>query len=86
MNKRGVELSMNVIIIAAIALIVLVVLILLVTGAFGNVRDQVSCSGKGGTCMSPQQCSQTDGVVTEAECPSNQNVVCCLPAPGGPQQ
>ena len=32
--KRGVELSMNVIIIAAIALIILVVLVLLITGAF----------------------------------------------------
>lgn len=44
MDKRGVELSMNVIIIAAIALIVLVVLVLLVTGAFGDVRSGTGCT------------------------------------------
>ncbi len=51
MDRRGVELSMNVIIIAAIALIVLVVLVLLVTNASSTVRQGTGCEAKpGGTC------------------------------------
>lgn len=62
MNKRGVELSMNLIIIAAIALIVLVVLVLLVTGSVGDLRSGTGCQnldngqctsvGTGQTCAS----------------------------------
>ena len=46
--KRGVELSMNVIIIAAIALIVLVILVLLVTKAGENTVSGTSCSSQDG--------------------------------------
>jgi hypothetical protein len=54
MDKRGVELSMNVIIIAAIALIVLVVLVLLITGSFNNIQGGTSCQSlhPGGGCQS----------------------------------
>jgi hypothetical protein len=52
MGKKGVELSMNVIIIAAIGLLVLIILAVLVINAGGRtqigVRD--SCNAKGGVC------------------------------------
>ena len=40
MKKKGVELAMNTIIIAAIALIVLVVVVLIFTGGFGDVSGK----------------------------------------------
>lgn len=50
--KRGVELSMNVIIIAAIALIVLVILILLVTRSGTSVQKGTDCSSlPNGICV-----------------------------------
>lgn len=82
MKKRGVELSMNVIIIAAIALIVLVVLILLVTGAFQRVKDGTGCRGNpGGQCVNAGQggsdpCVQQGKVRIASDCPQNQ--VCCI--------
>lgn len=52
--KRGVELSMNVIIIAAIALIVLVILILLVTRSGTSVQEGTNCQSlPQGTCVNP---------------------------------
>ncbi len=50
MMKRGVELSMNVIIIAAIALVVLVVLVLLVTRGAEQVGTGTGCRSAGGSC------------------------------------
>jgi len=51
--KRGVELSMNVIIIAAIALVVLVVLVLLVTRAVTQTIGGTGCESKSmGRCIS----------------------------------
>ena len=48
-NKKGVELSMNLIIIAVMALIVLVIVILLVTGTLGNANKGIStCSQQKG--------------------------------------
>jgi len=51
MNKKGTELSMNLIIIAAIGLLVLVILAVLVIGS-GNkaVSGMKSCNVLGGTC------------------------------------
>jgi len=39
--KKGVELAMNTIIIAALALLVLVILILVFTGGFGKIKDSI---------------------------------------------
>ncbi len=51
LNKKGSEMTLNVIIIAAIALIVLVVMLFIFSGkikAFGQGTD--SCTAKGGSC------------------------------------
>jgi hypothetical protein len=51
MNKKGVELSMNLIIIAAIGLLVLVILAVLVIGSGTKTQDKMrSCNLQGGTC------------------------------------
>jgi hypothetical protein len=76
MNKKGAELSMNVIIIAAIALIVLVILAVLVLRTGGNVNEQTtqSCVSKGGLCKPVGECTNT--VVPDVKgCTADQ--VCC---------
>ncbi|RJQ17586.1 hypothetical protein C4573_01250 [Candidatus Woesearchaeota archaeon] len=50
MTKKGVELSVNVIIIAAIALIVLVLLAFLVLRSGGGISKGTSCESIGGSC------------------------------------
>ena len=49
-NKKG-DLSINIIVIAAIALIILVIVSVLIFGAGGDIRRGTSCSGIGGTCV-----------------------------------
>lgn len=51
MNKKGAELSMNVIIIAAIGVLVLVILAVLVINAGAKAKTGTeSCNVKGGVC------------------------------------
>ncbi len=70
MNKKGAELGLNTIIVAALGLVVLVVLISFFTGFFGDFASQIrslfgqttpgeiarTCSYKGGTCVAQGQC------------------------------
>ncbi len=51
-NKKGADLSMNVIIIAAIALLVLVILAVLLFRSGGQVSEGTQCTGFGGQCHS----------------------------------
>jgi len=59
MRKKGVEISMNTIVIAAIALLVLIVLVLIFTGQTGKFARGINdCKGKGGG-TSPGDCTDT---------------------------
>jgi hypothetical protein len=52
MNKKGMELSVNIIIIAAIAMIVLIIIVALLVGKmnlFGNSSS--TCENNGGSCV-----------------------------------
>lgn len=49
-SKKGSDLSMNVIIIAAIALLILVILAVLLFRSGGQVSEGTSCEGYGGEC------------------------------------
>ncbi|MBI4150108.1 hypothetical protein HY488_01760 [Candidatus Woesearchaeota archaeon] len=50
-NKRGAELTLNVIVIAAIVLFVLVVLLLIFTGRIGGFQKETAkCETQGGVC------------------------------------
>ncbi|MBR9700263.1 hypothetical protein GOV11_00150 [Candidatus Woesearchaeota archaeon] len=72
MKRRG-ELSMEVIIIAAIALLVLVILAVLVLRAGGNVAKE--CSNVGGMCES--FCDSSTHITTPNSCPDD--LKCCVP-------
>ena len=50
-GKKGAELSMNVIIIAAIALLVLAILAYLLFGAADRAGKGTKCEGAGGVCL-----------------------------------
>jgi hypothetical protein len=77
-NKKGSELSMNVIIIAAIALLVLVILSVLVLQKFGKLNEGTGCEGLGGSCMISTSCNLADGMITSPtdDC-KNTGEVCC---------
>ncbi|HYD03189.1 MAG TPA: hypothetical protein VEC16_02720 [Alphaproteobacteria bacterium] len=73
MKKQGVELSMNVIIIAAIGLLVLVILAVLVINASGRTQGSLqACNVKGGVCG--QTCG-SNGVISDAKCDAG--LQCC---------
>ncbi len=72
MKKKGVELSMNVIIIAAIGLLVLVILAVLVINKFVDVdKADNACNIKGGTC----EPACTGETIPEGVCA--ENLICC---------
>lgn len=87
-SRRGVEMTFNTIIIAALVLIVLVIIIIILTGAFGTkivpgIDKYLSCPGRGGECKDdcgqgeqslPQfgECGDKEGGTTN---PPN----CCIP-------
>ena len=57
MNKKGVELSLNVIIIAVILLVVLVVMIVIFSGKTSIFAKTTSgCEARGGTCLDGTSC------------------------------
>jgi len=75
MQKKGAELSMNVIIIAAIALVVLVILVVLVLDRTGPVVDQTKCFGGQGTCESGDSCPSGENQVAGS---CGEGAVCCV--------
>lgn len=76
MNKKGVELSMNVIIIAAIGLLVLVILAVLVINSTSKLPGTVAaCNVKGGACVAS---CPADRIIPAAEgkCDTTGQVCC----------
>jgi hypothetical protein len=82
MNKKGVELSMNLIIIAAIGLLILVILAVLVIGSANKTNEGMkSCSLQGGMCVNNcpgEQVPNSNGL-----CTSNTKPLCCRVIPTG---
>jgi len=84
MNKKGVEISMNVIIIAALGLLVLVVLAAIFLGRAGDFgQGAASCEAKGGTCA--EECGNPDFGTEDfgkrdpfSKC-TTEGDICCLP-------
>jgi len=70
MNKKGAELSLNVIIIAALGLLVLVVLAIIFTGRTGVfVKESDKCNVQGGRCVTAQtDCAGTYDRVVRGAC------------------
>ena len=67
MSKKGVELSMNVIIIAAIGLLVLIILAVMVINSGGKLQQGISgsCSAKSGICK--PSCGATEMPIQPAD-------------------
>ena len=82
-DKKGVELSMNLIIIAAIALLVLVIIAVLVLRSTANVNIGTSCSSNsGGHCVaSTTDCTAGETVFPGGGCPTSAAPKCCFTAP-----
>ena len=88
MNKKGVEISMNVLIVAAIGLLVLVVLSIMFLGRIGTVGEKLNdCAVQSGKCG--VACGSADygtqeypNVNPTLSCPktaAEENQVCCIP-------
>jgi hypothetical protein len=77
MSKKGVELSMNVIIIAAIGLLVLVILAVMVINSSGRLQGgiQGSCSTKAGVCRSV--CNAGEEVIQSDKPLCDASYQCC---------
>ncbi|MBT3464787.1 hypothetical protein HOD20_00980 [archaeon] len=87
MKKKG-DLSINLIITAAIAMVVLIVIVLIFTGKIGTFRQNTSrCEASGGTCVDTVlQCQgQFEKTFPGGSCPGDDGKdntrddgVCCL--------
>lgn len=84
MNKKSMELLMNVIIAAALGLAILVFLFYTLTSEAGEFSKNVlTCEAKGGTCVKEGQC---DYQKTTFKCPikeKEEKQVCCINPLGG---
>jgi len=70
-NKKGAELSLNVIVIAILVLIVLAILIFILSNKIGGFREGVdSCTDKGGKC---NQLNCNGPIIKTGDCAS-----CCI--------
>ena len=78
MNKKGTELSMNLIIIAAIGLLVLVILAVLIIGS-GNrvVTGMKTCNALGGTCENSCVTSSGTREQLNGDCSNSVGKQCC---------
>jgi hypothetical protein len=77
-SRKGVELSINVIIIALIALVVLVVLFAIFTGRMGFFSNYLSgpCSKRNGVCKTSCDLTTQTVFVGASDCTTGQ--VCCI--------
>lgn len=83
-NKKGTELSMNVIIIAAIGLLILVILAMFIFRSGKQVDKGTGCAALGGSCMSVPHCASgsINNVAAALSCdvPGQK---CCTPITSG---
>jgi hypothetical protein len=78
MNRKGVELTLNFVIIATISLILLVLVTMLLTGTFGPWKQDVqSCDRAGGTCAASCSAGMTSSTFYTSNCEKGE--VCCIP-------
>lgn len=79
--KKG-ELSINIIVVAAIAMLILVIISVLVFRSGDGIVTGTSCEGLGdniaAACTTSGQCSEVGGIVNRAaRCPV-QGDICCI--------
>jgi len=75
-SKKGMDMSLQTVVVAALVLLILVVLILVFTGQIGNFNKSLNaCEEKGYTCTSGS-CDSGDRFYSYG-CKDNQ--ICCAP-------
>ena len=80
MNKKGAELSLNVIIIAVIVLVVLIVLIVIFSGKTSIFAKITSgCEARGGTCLDGSACPASYAPAGFGLQLCESGKVCCIP-------
>jgi hypothetical protein len=80
-NKKGMELSMNMIIVAVLALLVLLILAVMLINGAGNWNKGTDCENQGGACvvLNGKSCSEIDSskpVIGAWSCKQS-GAVCC---------
>lgn len=76
MKTKGVELSINTMIIVAIGLVVLIVFFITFTSEAGDFSKSVtSCEAKGGQCVAENECQYSK---TTWSCSKKEKPVCCF--------
>jgi ABC-type uncharacterized transport system permease subunit len=77
-NKRGVDITLQTVIVAVIVIIVMIVLIVIFTKGTGGFLTSTGCSARGGSCVGDSEsCTSSGGsVYGMGKC---ENGVCCLP-------
>ncbi len=78
-SKKGIEMSLQTIVMAALALIILVVLIMLVTGKIGDFRESTNACeerGEGFTCAA-DSCPEGTTFYQSTGC--GEGEICCAP-------
>ena len=77
-SRRGVEMSMNLIIIIVIGLIILAIIIYLLVKNTGNAQNSLSdCREKGGTCKDACDASESGSSFFTRGC--GEGELCCIP-------
>jgi hypothetical protein len=78
-QRKGVELTMNVVIIAVISLLVLMLLAVLLIKTFGNANTTTQCTTQNGECIGlKESCSEKfpdKPIIAIYSCPKDQK--CC---------
>ena len=76
-SKKGMDMSLQTVVVAALVLLILVVLILVFTGQIGNFNKSLNaCDEKGYTCTSGSRCGPEEQFYSYG-CKDNQ--ICCAP-------
>jgi hypothetical protein len=76
-NKKGIELSMNVIIIAALSILVLLILIFFLVSSVDNTKKTTGCQANMGNCIPlGNNCPSDKPVLSPFSCPKGEK--CCV--------
>ena len=77
-SKKGVELGLNAVVVAALAIIVLIVVVFIfINGIKGPQQSFFDCGSRDGECLTDDECGEINGKVDfTGRCPEEE--VCCL--------
>jgi len=76
-SKKGMELSINIMIMLALGLMVLIVSMLIFTDKIQILSSSSDCTQRGGKCMPSNECDQSR---TGFSCENNKHICCINPA------